>query len=188
MLIIRVFEFNFFWVPLTCTSVWCNDGIGLCCIHIRFYGSVFSNRGSTANNWNKQSNVDAWAQCQLRKQVRLIDSIHSSKHRPCYCYFLFPSTDIVTSSTLLSLPQCLSSSLQFFSPLTSFSFYSRKLLLWSKIDTPLRKKVLLSVTFWKRKWNCEARNRGKISAHLISTLFCVFSLFFDGQVYSLYMN
>lgn len=57
-----------------------------------------------------------------------------------------------------------------------------------KLTHLFRKKVLLSVTFWRRKWNCEARDRGKFSAYLLSTLFCVFSLFFDWQVDSLYMN
>lgn len=86
---------------------------------------------------NKHSGVGARAQGQLGKQVRLIDSIHSSEHRPRYCFFLFPSRDIVTSSPLLSLSQCLLLGLPPPPHLTSLSLCFGKLRLWSITDTPL---------------------------------------------------
>lgn len=129
---------------------------------------------------NKHSGVGARAQGQLGKQVRLIDSIHSSEHRPRYCFFLFPSRDIVTSSPLLSLSQCLSLGLP---PPLLLCHSALVNSACGALLIHLSKKVLLSVSLWRRKWNGEARDGGKFSAFTFHFILCfqpVF-FFFDGQ-------
>lgn len=137
-------------------------------------------RGPTARarqtDWCKHSGVGARAPGQLGKQLQLIDSIHSREHRPCSCCFLFPSRELVTSSPPLSPSLCLSWGQPFFPP----SFFIAPLC--STLSPNKKKKMLLSVSLWRRNWNSEARDGGKFSA------FTLHLLLFDGQDESPYMS
>lgn len=86
-------------------SVCCNDDSRLCCMHIIFYGSVFSNNSSMANRLKQIQNTNTlmlvfWAQGQvINRSGWLICFIPANFFQ--LLLLLISSRDNVTSSHLL---------------------------------------------------------------------------------------